>query len=135
MVNKSPNGIDSGLPFRAIGGIVPIEVLVEYVHTVMAMVNPIRVKHRDDLDHKHLPNKGSPNILGYQKLDQPLHDKTRGCLSRMHAGSDQNYRLFEREGLVRLGEEVGIGYLLGGAVCLTVCYCEEVDLAVLGGQD
>jgi hypothetical protein len=43
--------------------IVSVEVLVEYVHTVVAVGNSIRIYHRDQHEHEVLPEQLSSDVI------------------------------------------------------------------------
>lgn len=109
----------------------PVQILVENVHPIMPMIDPIRVQHWHQHEHEILPQKHSPCILRQQEGYDPVHDMTTWGFSWMHPGSHQHYLLrgFELVGSIRVGEEsVVYSFLPIALLPIMGSDCNQVDV-------
>ncbi len=65
--------------------VVPVKVLVKHVHPVVALDHPVRVQHRQQVEHELLAQHHRPGVLAVgQELDHPPHAVAAGSLPRVH---------------------------------------------------
>lgn len=74
--------------------VVTIQILVQGIHSAMAIGNAIRIEHGNEHKNKILSQQERTMILLIkQKVDDPIHGVTGWSLNGMHSSADKDNRL------------------------------------------
>jgi len=73
--------------------IVPVEIPHLVIEPEISMIHSVRIKHRNDLENKHLSQNISSFAISQQKLYEPFYEKGRVCLWGMHSGCKHDDRI------------------------------------------
>lgn len=85
----------AGLTFRIWLQIEPVQILIERVHSVMSLIDTVRIQHRHQHKHKIFSKNFCTSIFRQQKLDGSINSVTAWSFSRMYS-SCQQYDFFAR---------------------------------------